>query len=171
MCTAGMQVVGLYSPPMIVDEHRSPQGRRLSPLDAPQVMLATEENTQWRAAEVMARSMAELVSIVAGGALFSFGKIAGAAPRTPRHGPNQAAHELIFSVQGSVCECARVPGLSGLACSTPTGATPRRTCETSADRMHVSCTAAHRQPCSLVEVARNAQRRSRRGIPGRRVSH
>lgn len=42
-----------------------------------QAMLATKEVSQWRAAEVLARSFAEYTSIVAGGALFSFGHIAG----------------------------------------------------------------------------------------------
>ncbi len=44
-----------------------------------QAMLATEEVAQWRAAEILARSFAEYTSIVAGGALFSFGHIAGVA--------------------------------------------------------------------------------------------
>ncbi len=47
--------------------------RRLSA----QATLATDEVTQWRAAEIQARSLAEYVSILAGGALFSFGHIAG----------------------------------------------------------------------------------------------
>ena len=40
-------------------------------------MLATDEVSQWCSAEIMARSLAEYVSILAGGALFSFGRITG----------------------------------------------------------------------------------------------
>ena len=50
-----------------------------------QAILATEEVTQWRTAELVARSLSEYVSIVAAASLFTFGHVTGALSTRQMH--------------------------------------------------------------------------------------